>query len=307
MADRGELMLDFWREQGISEILLALVKKYREKYPYTGEPLTNKVKYRYIGCEILEQAITAILAGENILLAGPKATGKNVLAENLAAGFNRPDFNISFHINMDASYLLGTDTFAEGEVRFRPGPVYECATAGGFGVLDEINMARNEALAVLHSLLDYRHILDVPGHGRLKMHAATRFIATMNHGYAGTRELNEALASRFAIIQLPPINESSLENLLAAELPTMTKNARTTFTKLFMDLQDKYNHAEISSHAVDLRGLIDALRLIRLGLNARAALAMGITNKCFEEEERCMVADLIALRIPKNNTDYFID
>lgn len=33
---------------------------------------------------------------------------------------------------------------------------------GGFGVLDEVNMAKNEALAVLHAALDFRRILDVP-------------------------------------------------------------------------------------------------------------------------------------------------
>lgn len=35
----------------------------------------------FFGEEILEKAVTAILEGENILLCGDKATGKNVLAE----------------------------------------------------------------------------------------------------------------------------------------------------------------------------------------------------------------------------------
>ncbi len=38
----------------------------------------------YFGREVLEMSIAALLAGENILLSGSKATGKNVLAENLA-------------------------------------------------------------------------------------------------------------------------------------------------------------------------------------------------------------------------------
>lgn len=51
-----------------------------------------------------------MLCGENLLLAGPKATGKNVLAENLAALFGRPVWDISMHINVDAASLIGTDT-----------------------------------------------------------------------------------------------------------------------------------------------------------------------------------------------------
>ena len=82
---------------------------------------------------------------------------------------------------MDAAALIGTDTFRDGHVEFRPGPVYCCARNGGFGILDEINMARNEALAVLHSVLDFRRAIDVPGYERVPLADDTRFIATMNH------------------------------------------------------------------------------------------------------------------------------
>lgn len=290
-------MREFWKAQGLRESLLSEVDRYRQRYPWQGDRLLAKPRYRYYGREIIEQAVTAIIAGENLLLVGPKATGKNVLAENLAAAFGRPDWNISFHINMDSSYLLGTDTFCNGAVEFRPGPVYECAEAGGFGVLDEINMARNEALAVLHSLLDFRRILDVPGYGRLRLHPATRFIATMNYGYAGTRELNEALISRFVVLQLPAIGAGDLERLIGAEFPRLTIKGRRLFVELFADLQQKCEYGEISSKAVDIRGIFDAIRLMELGLGVYPALSMGVIHKCFEEGERELVRDIVALRI----------
>ena len=73
----------------------------------------------------------------------------------------------------------------------------------GLGILDEINMAKNESLAVLHATLDFRHSIDLPGYGQFPLHEATRFIGTMNYGYAGTREVNEALASRFLVLHMP--------------------------------------------------------------------------------------------------------
>ncbi len=291
------VMREFLQQQGVNERLLAAVERYRQQYPWQGKRPLCLPRYRYYGRDILVAAITAVLAGENLLLVGPKATGKNVLAENLAAIFARPDWNISFHINTDAAYLLGTDTFRKGAVEFRPGPVYECAEAGGFGVLDEINMARNEALAVLHSLLDFRRILDIPGYGRLPIHPATRFIATMNHGYAGTRELNEALASRFVVLQLPLLDGEGLERLLGVEFARLTAGGRRLMAQIFLDLQQKSAQAEISSKAVDLRGLLDALHLVELGLPVRQALDMGLVNKCFDAEERALVSDVIALRI----------
>ena len=200
-------MLDFLRDEGVSPQIIAEVEAFRAKYP-VGERLAARVpvsRYLYYGKDVWEEALTALLCGENLLLAGPKATGKNVLAENLAAVFGRPSWDVSFYINTDAATLLGTDTFRDGEVTLRKGPIYQCAECGGFGVLDEINMAKSEAMAVLHATLDFRRTIDVPGYERMELHPATRFIATMNYGYAGTKELNEALVSRFVVIQMPMI------------------------------------------------------------------------------------------------------
>lgn len=294
-------MLTFLQEQGIAPRLIDSLEAYKAAYPWSNQdrPLLAP-GFQYYGKEIWEQALGALLAGENLLLVGAKATGKNVLAENLAYCFGRGDWNVSFHVNMDAAMMLGSDTFRDGQVQFRPGPVYECASQGGFCILDEINMARNEALAALHSMLDFRRILDIPGYGRLKMHPATRFIATMNYGYAGTRELNEALASRFAVIALPPANEHMLANLLEKQYGHLSDKIRSSVIALFMDLQLKYQQGEISSKAVDLRGLLGALGIYQQGLGLRSALQMGLVNKVFNEDERQIIQDLLDLRIGKD-------
>lgn len=294
-------MLTFLQEQGIAPCLIDSLEAYKAAYPWSNQdrPLLAP-GFQYYGKEIWEQALGALLAGENLLLVGAKATGKNVLAENLAYCFGRGDWNVSFHVNMDAAMMLGSDTFRDGQVQFRPGPVYECASQGGFCILDEINMARNEALAALHSMLDFRRILDIPGYGRLKMHPATRFIATMNYGYAGTRELNEALASRFAVIALPPANEHMLANLLEKQYGHLSDKIRSSVIALFMDLQLKYQQGEISSKAVDLRGLLGALGIYQQGLGLRSALQMGLVNKVFNEDERQTIQDLLDLRIGKD-------
>lgn len=294
-------MLTFLQEQGIAPCLIDSLEAYKAAYPWSNQdrPLLEP-GFQYYGKEIWEQALGALLAGENLLLVGAKATGKNVLAENLAYCFGRGDWNVSFHVNMDAAMMLGSDTFRDGQVQFRPGPVYECASQGGFCILDEINMARNEALAALHSMLDFRRILDIPGYGRLKMHPATRFIATMNYGYAGTRELNEALASRFAVIALPPANEHMLANLLEKQYGHLSDKIRSSVIALFMDLQLKYQQGEISSKAVDLRGLLGALGIYQQGLGLRSALQMGLVNKVFNEDERQIIQDLLDLRIGKD-------
>lgn len=298
-------MLAFLREEGITPELIAGVESYRAENPVTEEDLKDRVpepEYLFYGKEIWEKALAALLAGENLLLTGPKATGKNVLAENLACVFGRPSWNVSFHISTEASYLIGQDTYDGTRVVFREGPIYLTAEHGGFVVLDEINMARNEALAVLHSALDFRHIIDVPGYRKVHVKPAARFIATMNYGYAGTRDLNAALASRFAILNMPVISEDDLRKLLMNRFPALRPEICEQLMKLFYELEKKAAHADISDRAVDLRGLLDAVRLIEKGLMSGDALDMCIVGKTFDPFEQNLVRDVVNARIPSDLT-----
>ena len=292
-------MLDFLRQEGVAESLIARIEQYRRDYPVSegDAPRIPTPRFKYYGRDIWELAITAILAGENLLLVGPKATGKNVLAENLSAVFARPEWDVSFYLNTDASSLIGTDTFKNGEVSFRKGPICACAEAGGFGVLDEINMAKNESLAVLHATLDFRRIIDVPGYSRIRLAPATRFIATMNYGYAGTRELNEALASRFMVINMPVIAGADLEKLLLQQYPALKPDYAAQLTALFGEIRRKCESSEISTKALDLRGLLAAVKLVSHGLSMHEALTVAIINKSFDEFERTLVEDLVSARI----------
>lgn len=293
-------LTDFLTREGISAELLQEVQDYSATHPVCDE-LKGRVPvphYFYYGKKIWEEALAILLSGKNLLLIGDKSTGKNVLAENLATVFGRPIWDISFHVNMDAASLIGTDTFRDGQVQFRPGPVYQCAQEGGFGILDEINMARNEALAVLHSVLDFRHVIDIPGYDRIPLSEDTRFIATMNYNYAGTRELNEALVSRFAVIRMPSIETKNLERLLQEQIPDLTTKYIQQFALLFLDFQKKHEAGEFTSKALDLRGLLDSIHLMHRGIPAREALDLGITNKIFDTYEASLIRDLIAARIP---------
>ena len=212
--------------------------------------------------------------------------------------------SVIFFFNVIAAVLfpvlgsaLGFDTTGGGS--FRPGPVYTAAKAGGFAILDEINMAKSEAMAVLHATLDFRRTIDVPGYERMELHPATRFIATMNYGYAGTKELNEALVSRFVVIQMPMISKESLIKLIRKHYPDIREEGAGELTFMFLELHKKCENGEISSKALDLRGLLGAVGLMEKGLDIFTALDMGITNKTFDTYEQTLIRDTIRTRISK--------
>lgn len=287
-------MKDFLIKQGVSEKLLNEVDKFTKFYNLDKEYEYRipKIKYRYYGRETWEKAIAAILSGNHILLSGPKATGKNVLAENLAYLFKRPLWTISLNISSDPATLIGTDTFKNNEVVLKKGPVYEAGIAGGFAIFDEINMAKNEALSVVHSALDYRRVIDISGYDRLNLNEATRFIATMNHGYIGTRDLNEALVSRFLVIDMPTIKDNDLKKLIL-ENTNLKEDYADIFVKLFLDLQDKSLNSEISSKSIDLRGMLSSIDLMEKGLSIKSSLELGIVDKTFDAYEKEIVSDVI--------------
>ena len=294
----------YLEQQQVHPQLIRAVEEFRNQYP-----VEEKVKYRvsdpmmsFYGTEILEMGIAALLQKENLLLSGSKATGKNVLAENLAWIFQRPTYNISFHVNTGSGDLIGTDTFEDNQVKLRKGSIYQCAEYGGFGILDEINMAKNDAVSVLHATLDYRRSIDVPGYDKIDLHPAARFIGTMNYGYAGTKELNEALVSRFLVMAMPDQDQETLLHILKEVFPKGRQEAMEQFAGLFLDLQLKAENGEISTKALDLRGILAAVRTMQTGLSPALAVKMGVINKCFDAFEREIVEAVVMTRIPADWT-----
>ncbi len=296
--------LNFLKEQQVNPELIQGIVEFREQYSVAEEAANRIVKpaIPFYGKDILEMAIAGLLKGQNILLTGAKATGKNILAETLAYVFHRPTYNVSFHVNTGSAELIGTDTFEDNQVKLRRGSIYQCAQYGGFGILDEINMAKNDAVSVLHATLDYRRSIDVPGYHKIDLHPAARFIGTMNYGYAGTKELNEALVSRFLVIDMPPQTAQTLEFIIRTSYPQAKPEAVEQFVGLFLDLQLKADNSEISTKALDLRGLLAALGTIQTGLRPLLAVRMGVTNKTFDIFEKEIVDDVVMTRIPESWT-----
>lgn len=289
-------------EQGISGHILEELMEFRREND-TGDAAEERCirpQIPFFGKEVLEMAIAALLAGENVLLCGGKATGKNILAENLAWLFRRPTYNISFHVNTDSSTLI---------VRIR-----SATTKSSCGKVRLSSVQKPEVLGSLmkstwQKTMPYRCCmqlwitagqLDVPGYERVALHPATRFIGTMNYGYAGTKELNEALVSRFVVINMPSPDEETLNHILKSMYPTLKESAAEQFVGLFLDLQTKAQNSEISAKALDLRGLLAAIGLMKIGLSPIRAIHMGVGNKSFDLFEREMVEDIIMTRIPSS-------
>ena len=129
-------MISNWTEikkyletQKIDPELVSELKDFRTSYEVDDQVKERVAKpdILFYGKRILGMSMAALLQGDNLLLSGAKATGKNVLCETLSWLFGRPEYDISFHVNTHSADLIGTYTFTENAVHLRKGPIYQCA------------------------------------------------------------------------------------------------------------------------------------------------------------------------------------
>jgi hypothetical protein len=84
--------------------------------------------------------------------------------------------------------------------------------------------------------------------------------------------------------------------------PNAKENAVKQFIGVFLDLQLKSANGEISTKALDLRGLLAAMRIVNTGLSPWQAVKMGVINKAFDVFEKEIVEDVVRTRIPREWT-----
>lgn len=106
----------------------------------------------------------------------------------------------------------------------------------------------------------------------------------------------------FLVIDMPPLTEETLFYLMQSKFPDLKPAAREALAGLYLDLQKKAKQAEITTRALDLRGLFGAIGTMRQGLSPYLAVQIGIVNKCFDLFEKEIVRDVVRTRIPEEWT-----
>ena len=96
----------------------------------------------------------------------------------------------------------------------------------------------------------------------------------MNYGYAGTRELNEALTLPLCSHEMPTITQDNLKSC-GAQFPDLTAKYVHQFALLFLDLQKKCDSAEISHQSVGSARYAGRARADPAGASGRGGAGYG--------------------------------
>jgi MoxR-like ATPase len=157
---------------------------------------------------IVRHLLLSQATGENLWFGGEKGTGKSETARQFAARTGRGYCRINFNKHSAPEDFLGATGLVNGATEFQPQSFLRAFTAPGTVILlDEPTNSDPGVLAPLNSLLEAGSVTTIGNLGWRRAPGVVVFAAdnTLTNGddsgrYAGTKQMNSALADRFARI-----------------------------------------------------------------------------------------------------------
>lgn len=236
------------------------------------------------------------------MLIGESGTGKTSAIRYLAANTKNGLRRVNLNGGTTADELVGRMLINDKGTYWVDGVLTEALRNGEWIVLDEINAALPEVLFILQSVMDddgYLVLNEKDDKEIVRKHPEFRLFATCNPPeYAGTKEMNKALLSRFGICintEFPPeqkeleIIEHHLGNAiakseLAIKLIGMAKETRTA------------QEAGNAEYAINTRDILHTLKLAQF-MEPIQALALAFSNK-LDQIDNKTIKTLAKLHLP---------
>ncbi len=166
------------------------------------------ISRKYFDKSDVDILMDGIKAHQNILLLGPRGTGKSSLANEAAKRLNRTYCYVPCHTGATTEALIGQwipNPKGNGYV-WMDGVLTRAVRVGKVCLLDEINSLKPEVAFAIHGLLDHRRELvltDKPDDNGdpevVVAHKNFGLMAAGNPFYEGVRVMNEAFRDRFAV------------------------------------------------------------------------------------------------------------
>ena len=240
----------------------------------------------YIDEKHLQVLLSWLHNSQDVILVGPAGTGKTQLGFALCEtlGWQMP-YKVDIYTIQRVTDLFGTDAAADGSTVFRRSGLLEyierarVAEEQGLDthflvILDEINRVHAKANEAMHGLFDATRQVSfttTEGTKTVILPGNIHFIGTMNRGYQGTYELDDAMQSRFAALQLPAMPEDIEVKMLAqkTEIPGFA-------AEQIVHICRKLARDSSFSYTPNFRDCEKAASLVKQGVDLHIAIWYGL-------------------------------
>lgn len=267
-------------------LLKAEIKQAKQK----NQIQLTKILGQDKNANILNHAIEKDLS---CLLIGPTGCGKTSIIRELADFHQKPMIRINLNGQTGADEFVGKMLLKEGATYWQDGVLLQAMRNGWWLLVDEINAAVPEILFVLHSLLDDDKEVLVSEHDGeiVKPHPDFRFFAAMNppEEYAGTKELNKALLSRFAVVLDFGYPTPEIETKILQQHTGIDQKTSIVMVEIANRIRKAKHEAEIF-YTCSTRDLIAWAKLY--DELQEDAFSVAILNRVHDPEERKTVLEI---------------
>lgn len=164
----------------------------------------------YVDSRQLHPLYEKVAFNANMILVGPKGTGKSLSIADFCAKKKYPIITFDCSEDVRRAQLIGMFVLRGNTTPFVLGPLttaYEVANEAGHCVLvlEEMNALTPQMQKILNPVADFRESIDVPEAKRvfrLSPGAKLWVVGTMNNSatYGGVYQVNEDLKSRFRML-----------------------------------------------------------------------------------------------------------
>ncbi len=253
--------------------------------------------------DVIELALTALLADGHVLIEDVPGVGKTTLASALSRAVGGDLHRVQFTSDLLPSDVLGVSVFDQrrGDFVLRQGPIFT-----NILLADEINRASPRTQSALLEAMSERQV-SIDGQ-TIELARPFFVLATQNpHDYAGTFPLPESQLDRFMLrirIGYPPA-QTETRLLLEGETDRVRDVPNVIDSERFLALQQEVQQTRIDSAlAAYLQALLSATRsspLLALGASTRAGMNLARAARAramLRGRTYCIADDLHELAVP---------
>ena len=239
-----------------------------------------------------------------VILIGESGTGKTSAIRYLASETKNGLRRVNLNGGTTADELVGRLLMNEKGTYWVDGILTEAMRHGEWIVLDEINAALPEVLFVLQSVLDddgYLVLNEKDDKEIVRKHPNFRIFATCNPPeYAGTKEMNKALLSRFAICinaEYPAADKE--REIIKHHLGHLVATSQMAMKLIGMAGETRISkEAGNADYAINTRDILNTLKLAEF-VEPIEALSLAFSNKLDQIENKALRA-MAKLHLPSN-------
>lgn len=225
--------------------------------------MDNNVRNGFVDeSEILPLISKAINLEFNIGFRGPTGCGKTYLIQELAKQFNKKLWILNMTVDTLIEEIKGrlvptyNEEKKELEFRWVNGVLVDAMQKGDWIVIEEANFMNEELASVFYSVMDHRRNIQLDEHKNelITAHKDFRLFLTMNWGYRGTTNFNDAIKNRidawFDLKYLSP--EKEVELLLERTNHNGNEKLKREVAKKIVDVTNQFRNRDPSENLPDI-------------------------------------------------------